>query len=753
MYTRLNFNHPSSASFQDTHSRIAQPRPKTSQETTRKATQKSNPKTARQTRFIPALHPLFLIGGNECPKIRPFAQAFPSEKSPLRPNYLHGDFSMLFLLLLLAQTPPGQTELTKAYEALQTRDYDRAINLFRKGIALQPASAGSLAGLHPGSLAGLHKDLAYTLLKTGDSAEAREEFLAALKLNPADESAALEFAFLAFETKQPIEARRMFDRLRQTGSPATKQTAEQAFQNIDKPLATSIARWQQAIAQSPKPNDLTMFSAHWELAQTAELRDELPLAAQEFEICRQIKPQMPELLLHLARVWRQINRGEESQAALLAASRSADSRTAEQALEIFGTRYPYPYEFLNAIKLDPHNATLRRELAYLYLAMNDKPKAIEQLEFILSANPKDFPARQQLDALRGFKTRPRDIPHIESPSAGAATGSKAMGLKSLAAGYNNDAIKYLLQALEEDPQDHEVMLKLAWAYNAAKRDDQAKIWFDKARHADDRQIAAEANKAFHTLNGDVMPQTTVWTLPMYSSRWNAFFDYGQIKRSLPIPGLRHFNRLVSFYVSLRFNGDTKTGFVEQNVPYPQNLSASSFVVGAGAASKTWHHITGWVEAGESLKYLNLKNIGAAVPDYRGGLNFSKGFGHLLASTKAGYYFETTGDAIYVSSFGKDWLFYSQNRAGRTIPIGEGNTLQILANGNLVQDEQRQPWANIFEFGPGLRFRPHWFPPGVYFSSDFLIGMRMLTAWDPQTNTNFGTFYNDVRVGFWYARTK
>ena len=205
-------------------------------------------------------------------------------------------FALLSILvsetLVFGQVPPGQKELIKAYEALQKKDYDVAVEFFRQGVALQPANAG------------IHKDLAYTLLKTGDNPAARDEFAAALKLNPQDESAALEFAFLAFETKQPIEARRMFDKLRKSAKASTRQTAEQAFQNIDKPLESGIARWSQAIAQSPKPNDLSMFSAHWELAQLAELRDELPLAAQEYEICRELKPQMAELLLHLARVWR-----------------------------------------------------------------------------------------------------------------------------------------------------------------------------------------------------------------------------------------------------------------------------------------------------------------------------------------------------------------------------------------------------------------------------------------------------------------
>jgi tetratricopeptide (TPR) repeat protein len=639
--------------------------------------------------------------------------------------------------LLLGQGPPGQKELTKAYEALQKKDYDTAIESFQKGIALQPANAG------------IHKDLAYTLLKTGENAAARDEFAAALKLNPQDESAALEFAFLAFETQQPIEARRMFDKLRKSATVSTRQTAETAFQNIDQPLAAGIARWSQALAQSPKPNDLSMFSVHWELAQLAELRDDLPLAAKEYEICRELKPQMAELLLPLARVWRQMDRGEEAQAALLAASRSSESRTAEQALELYGARYPYPYEFLSALKLDAHNATLRRELAYLYLAMNDKAKAIEQFELILTTNPRDWPAREQLNALRGFKTRPEDIPHPSAavPSGSSSSDPKAMGLKSLAAGYNNDAIKYFLQALEQNPKDSEVMLKLGWAYNAAKRDNEAKVWFDKARHAEDKQIASEANKAFHNLNGDPLAQTTVWALPLFSTRWHDLFTYSQIKRTIPIPGLGEVNKFVSFYVSTRFTGDIKSGLIGHDVGSPQYLSESAFIVAAGAASKTWHRLTGWVEAGESIKYLDLKNVGAALPDYRGGVNYAKGFGSLAGSSKAGFYYETTADAVYVSRFGKDWLFYSQNRAGRTLPLGEGNTLQLLMNANVVMDTQRQGWANSAEFGPGVRFRPSWLPKNVYFSGDFMRGRYLIDSYNPR-HLN----YNDVRVGFWYAKT-
>jgi len=234
----------------------------------------------------------------------------------------------------------GDADLNRGYRALAAKDYDEAIASFREGLELQPENVK------------VHKDLAYTLLKTGDNIEARDEFEQALKLDANDETAALEFAFLAYETKKPIEARRTFDKLRQSANPATRKTAEQAFTNIDKPLADGIARWQDALRRVPDANALSTFSAHWELAQLAELRDELPLAAEQFEICRKLKPQLPELLGILARVWGELNRTAEAQAALLAASRSSDARTAELALEKLGTRYPYPYEFAAAIKMD-----------------------------------------------------------------------------------------------------------------------------------------------------------------------------------------------------------------------------------------------------------------------------------------------------------------------------------------------------------------------------------------------------------------
>jgi len=662
--------------------------------------------------------------------------------------------AVLCALTAPAQTP-GDPDLNQAYKSLSQKDYDSAIALFRKGLQLQPSNAAA------------HKDLAYTLLKAGENADARDEFERAMHLNANDETAALEYAFLAFETKKPIEARRMFYRLRYKASASTRATAEQAFRNIDKPLADGIARWQQALARAPNPTDISTFSAHWELAQLAELRDDLPLAAEQYEICRKLKPQLPELLLILGRVWQQLNRLDESHAALLAASRSRDSRTAELALEQMTCpgqaadapctaqlRYPYPYEFVDALKLDPENLTLRRELAYLYLAMHDDKHAVEQFQQVLSINPRDPLARRQLDSLLGFKSRAAAAPSPAASGASAASDAKSMGMKSLKLGYMRDAIKYLLQAHEEDPNDSEVMLQLGWAYNLAKDDAEAKSWFSLARNSDDPQIAAEATKAFHALNGDALPQTTLWALPMFSSRWMDVFTYSQIKHTLPLPWQR-VNKLVSFYLSTRFMGDMRgevpTAF---GAGY---LSESSLIFGVGAASKTWHHLTGWLEAGESVNYMpGRRDEGYAIPDYRGGVNFSKGFGQLLGSKTPGFFYETTADAIYVSRFDKDWMFYSQHRAGRTFHAWDKTTAQVLFNVNYVGDVKSQYWANSLEIGPGAKVHLPWMRPNVYLSADLLHGFYLrgdyyppcaLKGCAPQAG------YNDVRVSFWYAFTK
>ncbi len=650
------------------------------------------------------------------------------------------------------QTEPA-TDLDAAYKAAAAKQYDQAIALFRKGLVLQPGRAAA------------HKDLAYTLLKTGETTDARDEFAAALRLEPTDEAAGLEFAFLAYETGQPIEARRTFNKLRHSTTPQTRATAEQAFQNIDKPLADGIARWKIALQRSAQPDSLAMYSAHEELGHLAELRDEWALAIEQYEICRRLKPTLSELLLIVARLYQAAGRAEDAHAALLVASRSGNSRTAEQGIELLGPRYPYPYEFENALKMEPQNLKLRKELGYLYLAMGKTDEAKAEFKRVLEIDGKDQAAIDQLSELNGFHRRspapvaPVPVAKIAAPvpdrpaTAPASSAEKidprVMGKKSLALGYSRDAIKYLRMAHENDPNDAEIMMDLGYAYNLAKNDAEAIPWFDRARHSDNLLVATESNKAYHNLRGDVGSQTTMWLLPMYSTRWHDAFSYGQVKRTIPLP-FAPFDHFLSLYISARFMGDVTSSMQNTHaVTMPQYLSESSVIVGAGISTRTYHHLTAWVEAGEAFNYLPFrKDIGTAIPDYRGGLNYAKSFGANLAGRHSGWFYDTTADAVYVNRFDKDWLFYSQHRMGRTFHFENGTNLQALVNLNYTRDAKSQYWANTVEMGPGFKVHLPFMPPAVYFATDFLHGVYTNNLGNPR-RPNF----NDLRVSLWYAFTK
>jgi hypothetical protein len=141
-----------------------------------------------------------------------------------------------------------------------------------------------------------------------------------------------------------------------------------------------------------------------------------------------------------------------------------------------------------------------------------------------------------------------------------------------------------------------------------------------------------------------------------------------------------------------------------------------------------------------------------TPDYRGGLNFGKGFGSLLGSGHVGLFYETTADAIYVSRFDKDKLLFSQHRAGYTFHTWDNTTAQLLWNANYARDLKGEYWANTFETGPGVKVRLHWMPRNVYWTTDFLRGYYLAGPYlDNQYSRHSN--YTDIRVGFWYAMTK
>ena len=652
---------------------------------------------------------------------------------------------------------PAYPALERAYQALRQSSYNQAVAGFQEAIALAPDRAS------------IRKDLAYTLLKIGENEAARDQFAEAMRIDPADEHVALEYAFLCYETKQQAIARRIFDRIRKTGNA----TAEQAFQNIDQPLAEGIARWKKALELSPDN-----FSAHQELATLAEQRDELQLAADHYLAAWRLRPQERPLMLDLGRVWKALGRNEDANAILLAASRGAQARVAEKARELLPARYPYAYEFEKGLELDSGNFELRREYAYLLLQLSRQADAERQFLILHQAAPDDLLMSAQLGFLKLNRgDREGALPLLEQvlkgndpvladrvrealklPRSGAANGassqpassedSKALADKSMKAGYMKDALKYLTLAHDQDPSDYGVMLKLGWLYNILHDDREAIKWFDLASQSPDASVSEEAEQAYKNLAPEFARfRTTVWMFPMFSTRWHDLFGYGQVKTEIKLGHLP-----IHPYLSTRFIGDARGSvWSPQSGLPPQYLSESSFIFGVGVATNPIHGITGWFEAGAAVKYLTTRNdVGAAIPDYRGGASYAKGFGHLLNSSK-GLFFETNADGVFISRFQNDLMLYAQNRAGYTFAQWEGLggfQPQLYWNANATTDRLRQYWANFVEMGPGVRFRFRDLPKAMLFSLNFVRGAYTVNEYNPRRPN-----YYDFRVGIWYAFTR
>jgi len=620
--------------------------------------------------------------------------------------------------------------LDRAYAAVRARDYDVAVPSFLSAIEAAPARAD------------IRKDLAYAYLKMGEPDLARDQFGEAMRLNPADTPAALEYAFLCYETKRQAEARRVFDRLRRSGNA----TAEKAFHNIDDPLAAGIERWQKAL-QMGGDN----FSGHFELATLAEQRDQLTLAATHFERAWKILPDRRAVLLDLGRVWQALGRKADATAALLAASRGGEARAAEMARELLPARYPFVNEFRQALLLDPGNHELRRELGYLLLRMDREDEAESEFRILGQNAPEDLLSATQLGFLlyaRGEKiaatplfdrvlsgadddlaNRVRAVlrmPQLLRTRAAAGPQSidaKIMAERSIKAGYMKDALKYLEAAHESDPGDFDVMRKLGWTNNILRRDNVAWRWFDLARRSPDPTIAAEAEKGFANLRAGAQKfSTTVWMYPLFSTRWHDLFAYAQVKTEINL-GLP-----VRPYLSVRFVGDTR-GTMGAGIP--QYLSESSVIFGVGVATVPWRGIGVWGEAGTAVGYLT----GHMLPDYRGGVSVV----HAWRREGSGWLADAAVDALFVSRFDNDFLAYTQSRAGYNF-----GPLQLHWNFNVTVDAKRQNWANTVETGPGVRVP---IAQSMYASFNVLRGAYLME------NQARRRAFNDVRAGLWYAFTR
>jgi hypothetical protein len=553
-----------------------------------------------------------------------------------------------------------------------------------------------------------------------------------MHLDPADSHVALEYAFLCFEATEnaparKAEARRIFARIRETGDAESKATAAQTFRNIDEPLAAGIARWQNSIASS-KP----AFTSYYELAQLAEERDELELAAASYRSAFALSPERKSVLVELARTEKARGNTDGMMAALIAASRGGEPRAAELAREQLPERYPYVYEFRNALALDPSSAALHREFAFLLLNMSEKDQSLrpEAEQEFQKIGDKDDAAKKQLDLLkRADRAASANIQLVPDDPV-------TMGDRSYKAGYLKDAKRYFEQAHEENPDDTSIDLKLGWTNNMLHDDPTALHWFDLARASDDPAVAAEAGKAYNNLRAAVeFFRTTVWLYPLYSSRWADVFGYGQIKTEF-----RQKKAPLHLYVSMRLTGDARrtTGGVD-----PAALSESALISAGGVATNQWHGALAWFEAGVMVSYLNANHW----PDYRGGVSYAHTWGASLIAEAPGWFHESTNDGVFISHFADDTLFYSQNRTGYTAILGSSRVQPFWGN-NINVDVQHQYWANTFETGPGVRYRHSRMPASMWITFAAVHGVYLTNTGNPR-----GPNYNDFRIGAWYAFTR
>jgi tetratricopeptide (TPR) repeat protein len=583
---------------------------------------------------------------------------------------------------------------------------------------------------------------------------------------------ALEYAFLCYEARndaiaRKAEARRIFDRLRKQGNAQ----AEQAFQNIDRPLAEGIERWTRALRLGTES-----YSAHFELAQLTEQRDQLDLAAEHYLRAWRLQPSAKATLVDLGRVLLGAGKLEDGRAALLAASRAGETRAAESAREILPERYPYVYEFRSALKLDDSNVGLHRELAYLLLKMAENlegdARTAKQLEaedefrIIVASTPNDLLSCAQLGfLLLGRKDLEHAMPLLKRVIDGedkdlankvrtslhmgpvmekrarttdeTLVDARVMAERSYAAGYMKDALRYLTIAHEEDPEDYAVILKLGYAHNMLHDDETALVWFGLARNSPDVSIAQQARKAFANLRPNFSRiRTTVWLFPFYSTRWADNFAYGQMKTELRLKGIA-----LHPYASIRFIGDTR-----HSAPgsMPQSLSESSVILGGGLATNSWHGATLWAEVGTAVSYLGEPR----QKDIRGGVSWGRLWGRTMGSESSGGFVESNVDGVFVSRFGNDSLAVVQNKAGFTLPALGALQSQIFVNANITQDTLRQYWANYVEAGPGVRL--HWkgTPPSLLFSVSVMRGAYTRNDDNPR-----GPNFFDIRAGVWYAFTR
>jgi Tfp pilus assembly protein PilF len=554
------------------------------------------------------------------------------------------------------------------------------------------------------------------------------------------------------------------------GDPAPPPAADPARAPLERAYAALRARdYDQAITwfRAAREIDPKRPATHQDLAYTLLKTGETETARDEFQEAMRLDPANHRVALEYAFLCYETKRRAEARRAFDRVRKLGDPESRATAERAFANVDRPLAEgivrWTEAIRRSPENFSAHEELARIAEERDDFELAARQykeairlkpenrslwleLGRVLKAMGREEEANQAFEqALQGPQPRaaetarsllPRERASAAPPGEPApAVSAREMADRSYRASYLKDALRYYRAAVESNPLDYESMLGLARTYNVLKQDGEAVRWFGLARRSPDPAVSGPAGESWSRLKRSASHvRTTLWLLPFYSSRWHDVFAYSQAKTEVRI-GKLPFRP----YLSARFIGDTRRSTREV---VPQYLSESSALAAVGLATDSWHGAVLWAEAGSAISYLSGRR--RMMPDYRGGLAWSRGFGRMLGGESGGAFAQTGVDGVFLSRFHNDVLVYLQNRFGYTF----APNLQLYWNLNLTGDTRREPWANFVEAGPGLRVRTPGMPKSLSFSVNVVRGSH----WQGRSEMLKPDFV-DVRAGFWYAITR
>jgi tetratricopeptide (TPR) repeat protein len=313
-----------------------------------------------------------------------------------------------------------------------------------------------------------------------------------------------------------------------------------------------------------------------------------------------------------------------------------------------------------------------------------------------------------------------------------------------------DAQREFKTVYREQPDHLALALELGYVSQRQQDDASALRYFSEAAGSSDARIADSARAAVEVLNASQLRasrQTAfaeLYAAPLYQTRFSNQINTFNAKIGLT-PSL-YFQP----YAGLRLTRDTRSTSGVQ----PEIYSDNSAVISAGVqAMVPLIHATAYAEAGSAIRLSRFSNGGRAIPDYRTGMYWFRGWGTTMAQaalrepnrflmTGSGY-----GDVSYYSRFDDNVIAYGQLRQGVNLPTGRILPMQVLAAVNYIQDSNKDFYNNVVEAGPAIRIAPSRRMTEIQFEAQYVHGVY--TRHDAANP--YGARYHDFRFSIIWGK--